>query len=120
MKEYARRQFDLAAPSAGGKATTGAHLRQLQKSEHAPQWIKEQKADSHEPPPEGLVSQWLIFCDLSGRRRGGFSGPEPITDQDVRAWQDNHRTRLELWELSLIFDLDLIYREAARDRSGES
>ena len=120
LRGFAERQFELNAPSQDGETTQGAHLRQLQQHIATPNEVKDIETDKNEAPPRALSSQWAIFCDLSRRRTPGFSGPSPITDQDLESWQRNHRTRLELWEVSLIFDLDDIYRDSANDRPSDT
>lgn len=119
LKEYAARQFELRAPSARGRSTHGAQLRHLSKLKNAPAWVKEINADEDEEPP-GLLSQWGIFCDLARRRRSGFAGPEPITDSDLAAWEQGFGVRLAVWERTLIFELDWLYREAWSDRSSNA
>ena len=120
LRAFAVRHFELATPSQDGESTTGAHLRQLQQHISTPKEVKERETSKDEAPPRALSSQWSIFCDLSRRRTPGFSGPSPITDQGLEAWQRNHRTRLEIWEIALIFDLDDLYRESVNDRSSDT
>lgn len=48
------------------------------------------------------------------RRGYGMSGPLPITNTEIDAWQRVHGIRLTPWELDCIYLLDGLALEASR------
>lgn len=64
-----------------------------------------------EPPefPEVLDSLWSTFLELNECRTNGFSGPNPISYQDIKAWMDLTNTPLTPFEVSGIKRLDKVY-----------
>ncbi|MEQ8767213.1 MAG: hypothetical protein RL885_25100 [Planctomycetota bacterium] len=60
----------------------------------------------HWEPPDGLQHVWEMFCRLSGRRRMGWSAPEPIGYLEIEAFARLHGLRLSPWQIDLIARLD--------------
>ncbi len=65
-----------------------------------------------EPPrdfPRLLSHIWSAFISLSGARTSGFSGPNPITFEQILAWKQVTEYPLEPWEAEAVKRLDRIY-----------
>ena len=52
---------------------------------------------------------WSAFILLSNSRTMGFSGPNPITYEQIKAWKEVTQTPLEGWEVSALKRLDTIF-----------
>jgi hypothetical protein len=50
---------------------------------------------------------------LSSSRSAGFSGPNPISYEEIKAWKELTDTVLLAWEVDLIRDLDRVYMRVA-------
>jgi hypothetical protein len=68
--------------------------------------------------PEGLESPdfpmvishvWSAFIALSKTRSMGFSGPNPITYEQILAWKKLTSTPLDAREVETVMSLDTIY-----------
>lgn len=59
--------------------------------------------------PKLLSHIWSAFLRLNRSRRGGFSGPEPISYTEIKAYTDLTNRDLEPWEVDTIIELDQIY-----------
>ena len=70
------------------------------------------KIEALEPPTEFpvLISHvWSAFITLSNSRSAGFSGPNPITYEQIKAWKELTETPLASWEVEAIKRLDVVY-----------
>ncbi len=70
------------------------------------------KIEALESPTEFpvLISHvWSAFITLSNSRSAGFSGPNPITYEQIKAWKDLTETPLASWEVEAIKRLDVVY-----------
>tara|TARA_R110000868_G_scaffold22246_2_gene91350 strand:- start:2813 stop:3007 length:195 start_codon:yes stop_codon:yes gene_type:complete len=57
-----------------------------------------------------LISHvWSAFISLSSSRGSGFSGPAPITFEQIKAWKELTETSIEPWEIEAIKRIDLLY-----------
>lgn len=68
--------------------------------------------DGLEPPcefPDLLGHIWAAFLVLSRQRQQGFSGPQPISFQDMIAWKELHKSHLSPRDFEVIELLDRIY-----------
>tara|TARA_R110000772_G_scaffold118949_1_gene224855 strand:- start:2227 stop:2421 length:195 start_codon:yes stop_codon:yes gene_type:complete len=61
-----------------------------------------------------LISHvWSAFIVLSSSRGSGFSGPAPITFEQIKAWKELTETSIEPWEIEAIKRVDLEYLRVA-------
>jgi len=56
-----------------------------------------------------LSHVWSAFISLSSSRGSGFSGPAPITYEQIKAWKEVTETCISPWEIEAIKKLDLEY-----------
>lgn len=52
---------------------------------------------------------WSAFISLSNSRTGGFSGPNPITYEQIKAWKELTDTPMTAWEVEAVKRLDGVY-----------
>jgi hypothetical protein len=65
-----------------------------------------------EPPtkfPSLLSHLWSAFLVLNRARSAGFSGPNPISYEQIKAWKELTANDLEPWEVDVVMKLDGIY-----------
>ena len=65
-----------------------------------------------EPPtkfPNLLSHLWSAFLVLNRTRGAGFSGPNPISYEQIKAWKELTANDLEPWEVDVVMKLDGIY-----------
>jgi len=60
-----------------------------------------------------LSHVWSAFLTLSNRRSTGFSGPNPITFEQIKAWKELTETPIDAWEIEAIIRLDEVYMGVA-------
>lgn len=91
----------------------GITLRQLYEQVEEQTGVRAKQLDG---PPLPLAGHriWTVFQELASKRRWqigmGPAVPEPIGFQDIQAYCDLMRIRLESWQLRLIGQLDGLYR----------
>lgn len=61
------------------------------------------------PLPHELVHVWEYFCQLSTKRCNGGMAPNPISDQQIMAWERRHRISLTPFEGECIDALDVLF-----------
>ena len=74
------------------------------------------KLEALEPPthfPPLLEHVWSAFCRLNANRTAGFSGPNPITYEQIKAFKELTETPLAAWEVDAVMRLDTIYMGVA-------
>lgn len=104
MCEWAEHQFKLNKPTESG-ATEREHLEQVERQTG-------RKIEALESPTEFPVvisHVWSAFITLSNSRSAGFSGPNPITYEQIKAWKELTETPLASWEVEAIKRLDVVY-----------
>ena len=52
---------------------------------------------------------WSAFISLSGGRSMGFSGPNPLSYEQIKAWKELTCNILTPWEVELVKRLDAVY-----------
>jgi hypothetical protein len=52
---------------------------------------------------------WSAFITLSNSRTQGFSGPNPITYEQIKAWKELTETPVEPREIEVIKRVDTVY-----------
>jgi hypothetical protein len=63
--------------------------------------------------PLPLQHVWFAFLDLSSTRGQGFSGPLPLTYNEIKAYSEMTGTVFEPWEVSALKGLDRVYMKVA-------
>lgn len=77
----------------------------------SPQKRAECEAELALPPfPMALLYVWQAFRRLDRRRGSNGFSHNPISWPDIDAFVRNSKVRLQPWEISLIEDLDDLYR----------
>jgi hypothetical protein len=59
--------------------------------------------------PRLLSHVWSAFISLNDSRTSGFSGPNPITYEQILAWKQITEQPLASWEAEAIKRLDKVY-----------
>jgi hypothetical protein len=62
--------------------------------------------------PELLSHIWSAFTILNSTRSVGFSGPNPISFGDIKAWMELTGTPLTAFEVDAVKRLDRVYMGA--------
>ena len=56
-----------------------------------------------------MAHVWSAFITLSNTRSAGFSGPNPITYEQIKAWKELTETPISSWEIKAIKSVDTVY-----------
>jgi len=56
---------------------------------------------------------WSAFISLSNSRTAGFSGPNPITYEQIKAWKELTETPISSREIEAIMSVDAVYMRVA-------
>ena len=56
-----------------------------------------------------MAHVWSAFITLSNTRTAGFSGPNPITYEQIKAWKELTETPISSWEVTVIKRVDTVY-----------
>ena len=74
----------------------------------------------HTPPelqgpefPRLVANVWSAFISLSNSRTAGFSGPNPITYEQIKAWKELTETPVSAREIGAIMSVDVVYMRVA-------
>ena len=108
MCEWAEHQFKLNKPDKDG-ITERQHLEQVERQTG-------RRLEALEPPtafPMLLSHVWSAFIALSNTRTSGFSGPNPITYEQIKAWKELTDTPMDPWEIQAVIRLDGVYMGVA-------
>jgi len=106
--EWAEHQFKLNKPDKDG-ITEREHLEQVERQIG-------QRPEALEPPtvfPQLMSHVWSAFIALSNSRTQGFSGPNPITYEQIKAWKELTETPVEPREVEAIKSVDTVYMRVA-------
>jgi len=102
LVEFAEWTFDLNKSQDG--ATKLEHLEQVERQ------LGRTPQELEGPDFPFLVQHlWVAFLSLSSGRTAGFSGPNPITYEQILAWKELTQTPLSPREVDAIKRLDLVY-----------
>ena len=104
MCEWAEHQFKLNRPDKNG-ITDREHLEQVERQTG-------RRPEALEPPtdfPQLVSHVWAAFITLNNSRTQGFSGPNPITYEQIKAWKELTETPVSSWEVTAIKRLDTVY-----------
>jgi hypothetical protein len=106
--EWAEHQFKLNRPDKDG-ITEREHLEQVERQTG-------RRLEALEPPtpfPMLMEHVWSAFINLSNSRTTGFSGPNPITYEQIKAWKELTETPIDPWEIQAVIRLDRVYMGVA-------
>lgn len=59
--------------------------------------------------PELVSHVWSSFLSLSNSRTNGFSGPNPITYEQIKAWKDLTNNVLSARDIDAIMRIDRVF-----------
>jgi hypothetical protein len=102
--EWAEHRFKLNKLDKDG-ISEREHLEQVERQTG-------RRPEALEPPtdfPMLLGHVWSAFLTLSNRRTMGFSGPNPVTFEQIKAWKELTETPIDTWEIQAIIRLDQVY-----------
>jgi hypothetical protein len=85
--------------------TEREHLEQVYKQTG----VMPKGLEPEEDFPLLLEHIWSAFISLSGGRSMGFSGPNPLSYEQIKAWKELTCNILTPWEVELVKRLDAVY-----------
>lgn len=106
--DWAEHTFKLDKPTKDG-TTEREHLEQVEKQ--LGRKLKETEPDVEFPFE--IQYLWAAFIQLSNARTAGFSGPNPLSYSEIKAWMEVTNTPLKSWEVDAIKRLDFVYMGVA-------
>ena len=110
MLEFAEFNFKLNLPDQNG-TTQREHLEQVERQ------TGRRPTALESPAFPLLVSHiWSAFILLSSTRSAGFSGPNPISYEEIRTWKELTETPLDAREVEAIKRLDAVYMRVMNGR----
>ena len=56
---------------------------------------------------------WSAFISLSNSRSAGYSGPNPITYEQIKAWKELTDTPLDSRDVEAVVRIDAVYMRVA-------
>tara|TARA_Y100001956_G_C4108510_1_gene181231 strand:+ start:1433 stop:1621 length:189 start_codon:yes stop_codon:yes gene_type:complete len=56
---------------------------------------------------------WSAFISLSNSRSAGYSGPNPITYEQIKAWKELTDTPLDARDVEAVVRVDAVYMRVA-------
>ena len=56
---------------------------------------------------------WSAFISLSNSRSAGYSGPNPITYEQIKAWKELTGTPLDARDVEAVVRIDAVYMRVA-------
>lgn len=65
--------------------------------------------------PELVSHVWLAFVSLSNSRTSGFSGPDPITYEQIKAWKELTNNEVSSRDVAAIMSVDRVFMRVAND-----
>lgn len=110
LLSWAEHEFRLSKTDDDG-ITTREHLEQVERQIGYP---PEELLNPTEFPSL-LLYIWSAFIDLNSARTAGFSGPNPLTYTEIKAWKELTDTPLSPWDIQVIKRLDQAYIKATHD-----
>lgn len=108
MYSWAEHQFKLNKTDKDG-ISEREHLEQVERQTGR----RLEALESPTPFPVALSHIWSAFISLSNSRSAGFSGPNPITYEQIKAWKELTETPLDAWEVEAVVGLDRVYMGVA-------
>ena len=103
LEEFGRFNFKLNKPDQSG-VTQRDHLEQVER-----QTGRRPEALDGPDFPELMAHVWSAFISLSKTRTVGYSGPNPISYEQIKAWKELTETPISAWEIEAVNRLDAVY-----------
>lgn len=110
LLEWAEFNFKLDKPDDNG-TTMREHLEQVERQIGGSLSALEAPVDF----PLSLSSIWSAFISLHSTRTAGFSGPNPISYNEILAWKVLTQSPLQSWEIDVVKKLDQTYMKVMTD-----
>lgn len=66
--------------------------------------------------PHEFVYLWNYFQSIARKRTGGMGGPDPLSDDQIMAWQRRNNVVLTPFENECIDALDQVYLDSAKKK----
>jgi len=108
LLSWAEHEFNLNKTDDKG-TTEREHLLQVERQTgHTPKAL-----ENPTPFPSLLMYIWSAYCSLNSARTAGFSGPNPITYTEIKAWKELTETPLKAWDIQAIKRLDQVFIRVA-------
>ena len=102
LVEFAEWTFEFDKPQEGG--TKRDHYEQIERQ------LGYTPEEAIGPDFPLLVQHiWAAFCSLSTGRTTGFSGPDPITFEQIKAWKELTGEPLSSREVEAIKRIDAVF-----------
>lgn len=99
--------FKLNKPDQNG-VSQREHLEQVERQ------IGRKPQELEGPEFPLLVSHvWSAFISLSNSRTAGFSGPNPITYEQIKAWKELTDTPFDSRDVESVMRVDQVYMRVA-------
>jgi len=99
-------EFEFELNKADDKGIT--HREHLQQVERQTGFTPK-ALENPTPFPSLLMYIWSAFIDLNSARTAGFSGPNPITYTEIKAWKELTDTPLKPWDIQVLKRLDQVF-----------
>lgn len=109
MEEYAEWEFKLSIPDGSGTTEREYLLKVQEQTGRTPEALMGPDF------PELMVHVWSAFLYLSRCRGQGFSGPQPLSYQEIKAWAELTDTPLMAWEVDAIMRIDKVFMRVLHD-----
>jgi hypothetical protein len=111
LVEYAEHEFSVSKPDKSGTSER-EHLEQVERQTgHRP------KALDGPDFPLLMSHVWSAFIALSNGRSMGFSGPNPLSYQEIKTWKELTETPLSAWEVEAVKRVDVVFMGMANGTS---
>jgi hypothetical protein len=109
LEEYGAWDFKLSKPDKDG-VSEREHLEQVEKQ------IGITPIALEAPPfPLDMEYVWSAFLSLNEGRGAGFSGPLPISYQEIKSWMELTGNILTPFEIDAVKRLDRVYIKVVND-----
>lgn len=72
-----------------------------------------------EDPPEHLLYLLDWFWELHSGRQTGFSGPNPLSYNDIMGWRALFDIDITAWEIKALKAIDNVYMKVVRELQDE-
>jgi hypothetical protein len=104
LLSWAEFEFELNKTDENG-ITQREHLQQVERQTgYTPKAL-----ENPTPFPKLMMYIWSVFIDLNSARTAGFSGPNPITYTEIKAWKELTETPLSAWDTQALKRLDQVF-----------
>lgn len=103
LLDYCEHTFKLEKPDQNG-VTEREHLEQVQRQ--VGKELEELKGPEF---PFSMTHIWSAFLQLNSARTAGFSGPNPITYEQIKAWKELTENPIRPREVEVLKRVDSVW-----------